>query len=188
MEALIEACERGEVPGSVVAVMADRHCAGLEIAARCEIPTAVIEPRSFSSREDWSEALRDRVQAHRPDLVVSAGFMRIFSPAFVDAFAGLLINLHPSLLPAFPGPRAVRDALEHGAKVTGTTVHFVDHDVDHGPIIFQEAVRIEADDSEESLHARIKEVEHRVLPEVCRLLLDGRARLEGTKAVIDEAR
>lgn len=187
MEALIESCERGDVPGRVVAVIADRDCAGLEIAERRAIPAAVVEPRSFSTREDWSEALRDRVQEYRPDLVVSAGFMRILSPAFVDAFAGRLINLHPSLLPAFPGPRAVRDALEHGVRVTGTTVHFVDHDVDHGPIIWQEAVRIEPGDSEESLHERIKEVEHRVLPEVCRLLLDGRARLEGTKAVIDEA-
>ena len=118
--------------------------------------------------------MRDRVAGYRPDLVVSAGFMRILAPVFVDAFAGRLINLHPSLLPAFPGAHAVRDALAAGVKVTGTTVHHVDHLVDHGPILLQEAVDVRADDDEASLHARIKAVEHRLLPEACRILLERR--------------
>lgn len=179
MEALVEACKRGEVPGEVVAVVADRDCLGLQIAAGYEIETSKLEPKDFGSRDEWNAALRDRVTAFDPDLVVSAGFMRILSPAFVDAFEGRLINLHPSLLPAFPGAHAVRDALAAGAKETGTTVHFIDNEVDHGPIILQERVEIEADDTEEALHERIKEKEHDLLPRICRELLEGKIRLPG---------
>ena len=179
MEALIHSCEAGEVPGEVVAVVADRDCTGLKIAADRDIPTEVLEPKGFSSREEWSAALAELVAAFSPDLVVSAGFMRILAPVFVERFSGKLINLHPSLLPAFPGAHAVRDALEAGVKATGTTVHFVDNEVDHGPIILQETVPVEPGDTEEELHERIKSLEHRMLPQACRLLLGGKARLEG---------
>jgi phosphoribosylglycinamide formyltransferase-1 len=179
MEALVEACERRMVPGEVVAVVADRDCLGLRAAEKRGLPTATIEPSGFASREEWSEVLRDTVAGYQPDLVVSAGFMRILSPVFVDAFAGRLINLHPSLLPAFPGAHAVRDALEAGVRVTGTTVHFVDNEVDHGPIILQEPVRVDPFDDEAILHERVKTVEHRLLPTACRLLLQGKVRLEG---------
>jgi phosphoribosylglycinamide formyltransferase 1 len=177
MNALALACERGEVPGQVVAVVADRECEGLGLATKRAIETLVLEPDGFVDREAWSEALRDRVQNFRPDLVVSAGFMRILAPVFVDAFAGRLINLHPSLLPSFPGSHAVRDALEAGVKVTGSTVHMVDHLVDHGPILLQEPVRVEEGDTERALHDRIKSVEHYLLPKACRMLLEeGRRR------------
>jgi phosphoribosylglycinamide formyltransferase-1 len=179
MEALIHSCEAGEVPGEVVAVVADRECTGLKIAADRDIPTEVLDPKEFASREEWSAALGDLVAGYAPDLVVSAGFMRILAPVFVDRFTGKLINLHPSLLPSFPGAHAVRDALEAGVKVTGTTVHFVDNEVDHGPIILQEAVAVDAGDTEETLHERIKSLEHRMLPQACRLLLEGRAVLQG---------
>jgi phosphoribosylglycinamide formyltransferase 1 len=177
MEALVEACERGDVPAEVVAVFADRDCLGLRAAEKRSIPAERIDFGDFDSREAWSEALRDAVAGYEPDLVVSAGLMRITSPVFVDAFQGRLINLHPSLLPAFPGPRAVRDALEHGVRVTGSTVHFIDYDVDQGAILLQEAVRIETGDTEEGLHERIKEVEHRLLPHACRLILEGKVEL-----------
>ena len=181
MEALVEACERRAVPGRVVAVVADRDCLGLRAAEKRVVPTAVVEPSSYGSRERWSEALRDVVAGFDPDLVVSAGFMRILSPVFVDAFAGRLINLHPSLLPAFPGAHAVRDALEAGVRVTGTTVHFVDNQVDHGPIILQEPVRVDPFDTEANLHERIKTVEHRLLPTAVRMLLQGKVQLEDGK-------
>lgn len=174
MEAIADACERGDIPGTVVAVVADRDCLGLRAAEKRDLPAEVIEPDDFGSREEWSAALRDRVSSYEPDLVVSAGFMRVLAPVFVDAFAGRLINLHPSLLPAFRGAHAVRDALDFGVKVTGTTVHLIDHEVDHGAILLQEAVRIEAGDTEESLHERIKAVEHRLLPQACRMVLEGR--------------
>ncbi len=186
MEALAEACEAGPVPGEVVAVVADRDCDGLRLAEKRGIDARLVDFSAFDEREKWSVALRDVVQSYEPDLVVSAGFMRILAPVFVDAFAGRLINLHPALLPAFPGAHGVRDALEHGVKVTGSTVHFVDHLVDHGPILLQEAVPVRPDDDADTLHARIKEVEHRLLPEACRLILEGKVSIEGTRVTIAE--
>jgi phosphoribosylglycinamide formyltransferase-1 len=174
MDALAAECERGEVPGWITAVVADRDCLGLRLAEKRDIPTIVVEPGDYADREQWNVALRDQVAAQRPDLIVSAGFMRILSPTFVEAFAGRLINLHPSLLPAFPGAHGVRDALAAGVKETGSTVHFIDNEVDHGQIIMQESVPVTDGDDEASLHERIKEVEHRMLPEVCRLILEGK--------------
>ena len=186
MEALADACDSGDIPGHIVAVVADRDCLGLRAAEKRDIPTVMLEPGSFENRDLWSEALRDAVVDFEPDLVVSAGFMRILAPVFVDAFTENLINLHPSLLPAFPGAHGPRDALEFGAKVTGTTVHFIDNEVDHGPIILQEAVRIEQNDTEDSLHERIKKVEHRLLPHACRLVLEGRARIQDGRVIVDQ--
>jgi phosphoribosylglycinamide formyltransferase-1 len=174
MQALVRACERGEVPGAVVAVIADRACAAVDNARALGVHAEILTPGGFRSRHAWSEALLDRVLAHRPDLVVSAGFMRILAPVFVDALSGVLVNLHPSLLPAFPGAHAVRDALAAGVRVTGTTVHLVDEEVDSGPVIAQEPVPVLPGDTEASLHERIKEVEHRLLPGVCRGMLEGR--------------
>lgn len=187
MQALVEACERDEVPGEIVAVVADRDCLGIDAAKKRGIETAVLKPSDHEDRDAWSAALKDVVAAHEPDLVVSAGFMRILAPVFVDAFADRLINLHPALLPSFPGAHAVRDALEAGVKVTGSTVHFVDHEVDHGPIILQEAVQVDQTDDEGSLHERIKTVEHRLLPQACRLILQGRVRMERGKVWVEHA-
>ncbi|MGH2699872.1 MAG: phosphoribosylglycinamide formyltransferase [Actinomycetota bacterium] len=177
MEALADACEDGRVPAEVVAVIADRECTGLKLAEQRELNHELVRPKDYESREAWSEALRDIVAACEPDLVVSAGFMRILASVFVAAFEGRLINLHPSLLPAFKGAHAVRDALEFGVKITGSTVHFVDSEVDHGPIIMQKPTPVRDDDTEESLHERIKSLEHRLLPEVCALFLAGRVEL-----------
>lgn len=186
MEALAEGCSRGRVPGHVVAVIADRDCDGLRKAESRAIATAVLVPKDFPDRDTWSAALRNEVAKYEPDLVVSAGFMRILAPVFVDAFADRLINLHPALLPEFPGAHAVRDALAAHADRTGSTVHFVDHLVDHGPVLMQESVAIMPGDDEASLHERIKEVEHRLLPEACRLFLQGSIRLENGVVVREQ--
>ena len=186
MEALVEACRRDEVPGEVVAVIADRECTGLRLAEKLSVEADLVDFSSYEKREQWSLALRDRVRSYEPDLVVSAGFMRILAPAFVDAFPNRLINLHPALLPAFAGAHGVRDALAHGVKVSGSTVHFVDHLVDHGPILLQEAVEVRGDDDVDSLHERIKVVEHRLLPRACRLILEGKVSIEGTRVHVDE--
>ena len=185
MEALAEACERGEVPGEIVAVFADRDCLGMRAAEKRSIDARLVAFADHASREGWSIALRDAVSSYEPDLVVSAGFMRILAPAFVDAFPHRIINLHPALLPSFPGAHAVRDALDFGVRVSGTTVHLIDHEVDHGPILLQEAVRVEPGDTEETLHERIKNVEHRLLPQACRLMLEGKVRVDGTSVTID---
>jgi phosphoribosylglycinamide formyltransferase-1 len=177
MEALADACDDGRVDAEIAAVLADRECTGLKLAEQRELNHLLVRPSDYESREAWNEALRDEVAAREPDLVVSAGFMRILAPVFVEAFEGRLINLHPSLLPAFKGAHAVREALEFGVKVTGSTVHFVDNEIDHGPIIMQKPTPIRDDDTEESLHERIKSLEHRLLPEVCALFLTGRVEL-----------
>ena len=186
MEALVEACRGGEVPADVVAVFADRDCGGIARADQLGIDSHVVVFKDYASREDWSEALRDQVLKYEPDLVVSAGFMRILSPVFVDAFPNKIINLHPALLPAFAGAHGVRDALEHGVKVAGTTVHLVDYEVDHGPILLQAAVPVRPNDDEDSLHERIKAEEHRLLPLACTLMLEGKVRVEGHKTYIEE--
>ncbi|HWC31771.1 MAG TPA: phosphoribosylglycinamide formyltransferase, partial [Actinomycetota bacterium] len=126
------------------------------------------------------ELLRDR----GIEVVCLAGYMRILRPAFVRAMRPRILNVHPSLLPSFPGAHAVRDALAWGVKVTGATVHLVDEEVDHGPVIAQEAVPVLDDDDEETLHARIRAVEHRIYPEAVRLVLDGRLALEGRRTVV----
>ena len=163
LRALTAACERGKVAAQVVAVGADRHCGGVQWASGRGIPTFVVPWRP--PREQWSRVVLEQVRGNKPDLVVSAGFMRILSPEFVDAYESRFINLHPSLLPSFPGPHAVREALRARVTVTGTSVHFVDHGVDTGPVILQRTVPIEPDDDEARLHERIKGAEHELLPE-----------------------
>jgi phosphoribosylglycinamide formyltransferase 1 len=164
-------------PG-VVGVLSDRADAGgLTRAARAGVTQRAVVPADFPARLAWEAALAAAVAAQRPQLVVLAGFMRILSAAFVQRWP--ILNVHPSLLPAFPGARAVEEALAWGVKLTGCTVHFVDEQVDHGPIVAQEAVPVAAGDSAATLHARIQEVEHRLLPAAVRLFLDGRLAVDG---------
>ncbi|GAA2635560.1 phosphoribosylglycinamide formyltransferase [Streptomyces axinellae] len=179
LQALLDARAGQPAPDyEIVAVGADRGgIAGLERAERAGIPTYVCRVRDFATREEWDAALAGETAAHAPDLVVSAGFMKIVGPRFLELFGGRLINTHPALLPSFPGAHGVRDALAYGAKVTGCTVHFVDDGVDTGPVIAQRAVEVlDADytDGGAALHERIKEVERRLLVEVVeRLARDG---------------
>jgi formyltetrahydrofolate-dependent phosphoribosylglycinamide formyltransferase len=156
-----------DYPARVVAVGADRAGAGgLWRAEECGLPTFVVELAKHPDRASWDAALTEAVAAHQPDLVITAGFMKILGPAFLDRFAGRIVNSHPALLPAFPGPRPVADALAHGVRMTGATVHLVDAGVDTGPILAQRAVEVLADDTEERLHERIKIVERRLLVQV----------------------
>lgn len=151
----------------VVALVTDNPEAGaIGIAATAGIQVAVIALADFENRDAWDLALADCIDYYQPDLVVSAGFMRVIGEAGVSQFAGRLINTHPALLPAFPGAHAVRDALAAGANETGSTVHFVDSGVDTGPVIVQKSVVVLDDDDEESLHERIKVVERELLVEV----------------------
>lgn len=171
--------------GAVVAVGTDRPGApALDHARRAGAETFAVPVGDYPDRDAWTVALRDAVAAHRPDLVVCAGFMRILGPAFVRAFAGRILNTHPSLLPAFPGAHAARDAIAHGVKLTGVTLHFVDEGLDSGPIVDQRPVPVEAGDTEGVLQDRIKEVEHRMLCEnVGRLLREGWT-VEGRHVVV----
>ncbi|MFD9488853.1 phosphoribosylglycinamide formyltransferase [Streptomyces sp. NPDC059991] len=169
----------------IVAVGADRDAiAGLERAEKAGLPTFVCRVKDHPTRDAWDLALAEATAAYAPDLVVSAGFMKIVGKHFLARFGGKVVNTHPALLPSFPGAHGVRDALAYGAKVTGCTVHFVDDGVDSGPIIAQGVVEVRADDTEDALHERIKEVERRLLVDVVgRLARDG-YRIEGRKVLL----
>jgi phosphoribosylglycinamide formyltransferase-1 len=185
LQALLDAAAERGSGMTVVLVGADRPGAfGLERARRAGVDTAVVRPADHPDRPSFDLALRDVVAAARPDVVCLAGFMRILGPAFVGAFSDRILNTHPSLLPAFRGAHAVRDALAYGVKVTGCTVHLVDEQVDHGPVLFQAAVPVEPGDDEDRLHGRIKQEEHRLLPLAVRLVAEGRVRVEGRRARI----
>ncbi|WP_269853650.1 phosphoribosylglycinamide formyltransferase [Streptomyces sp. RPT161] len=186
LQALLDAIARD--PGykaRIVAVGADREgIAGLERAERAGLPTFVCRVKDHEDRAAWDLALAEAVAGYQPDLVVSAGFMKILGKEFLGRFGGRVINTHPALLPSFPGTHGVRDALAYGAKVTGCTVHFVDDGVDTGPIIAQRAVEVRDEDDEDTLHERIKEVERRLLVEVVgRIARDG-YRIEGRKVIV----
>lgn len=164
----------------IVLVLSDRPgVRALERAAAAGVPTAVLEPDAYPDRAAYTDAVRDASTAAGADVAVLAGFMRILGPSFFDAFPDRVLNVHPSLLPAFPGAHAIADALAWGATVTGVTVHLVDEQVDHGPIVLQEAVAIEPGEDEDALAARVHAVEHRLLPHAVRALLDGRLVLQG---------
>ncbi len=174
LQAVIDAVSAGELDVEIAAVGADREGTyGVERSDEAGLETFVVNFNSFETRAEWDAALTERVAAYAPDVVVSSGFMRIVSAEFIERFGGRYLNTHPALLPAFPGAHGVRDALAYGVKVTGCTVHWADAGVDTGPIIAQEAVAVEADDDEESLHERIKVVERRLLIDVLRRLAAG---------------
>lgn len=168
LRALLDACQSPLFGAKVRAVGADNPATGLEHADLFGVPTFVVDPSRFESREAWADALLANVQHFEPDLVVLAGFMRILPATFVQALSPNLINTHPSLLPAFPGAHAVRDALAAGAKTTGVTIHVVDEGVDTGPQLAQREVQVEENDTESSLHERIKVVERELLVDVVR--------------------
>ncbi|MGP6174991.1 phosphoribosylglycinamide formyltransferase [Corynebacterium sp. A21] len=158
---------------SVSLVLADTPCPALDRASHAGVETRVVE--MTTDRDSWNGTLADAAGEGNPDLIVSAGFMRILGTAFLDRFGGRIINTHPALLPSFPGAHGVRDALAYGVKVTGSTVHFVDEGVDTGPIIAQEAVSVALDDTEDSLHERIKQVERKLIVSVLRRAVIDRA-------------
>jgi phosphoribosylglycinamide formyltransferase-1 len=161
--ALLAATDDPDYPATVVAVGSDRNAAGLEHACRRSVPTFVCAVADHPDRGAWDRALAARLESFAPDLVVSAGFMKIVGPAVLEAFGGRLINTHPALLPAFPGAHAVQDALAAGATVTGATVHVVDAGVDTGPVLAQREVAVLPGDDEARLHERIKDVERELL-------------------------
>jgi phosphoribosylglycinamide formyltransferase-1 len=185
LQALIDASRRGALGGEIAVVVSNVESApGLERAREAGIP-AVFRDHRGKKREAFDAEIVEILKAHHVDLVCLAGFMRLLSPAFVRAFPGRIVNVHPALLPAFPGKDAQRQAWEHGAKVSGATVHLVDEGLDSGPIVAQEAVPVLSSDTAETLAARILEAEHRLYPRAVRLLLEGRCRVEGRRVIVE---
>lgn len=185
MVALVEAMRAKRIAAEPVLVLSNViGAAGLERARSLGVPTAVVPNGQFPGREAHEEAVLGELRGVEPDLVCLAGYMRLLSPRFVEAYRHRIMNIHPALLPAFPGLDAQRKALEHGVKVSGCTVHFVDEHCDHGPIVLQSAVPVLEDDTVESLSARILEHEHRIYPEAVSLFFEGRLRVEGRRVRI----
>jgi phosphoribosylglycinamide formyltransferase-1 len=182
--AIIDAIAGGRLTARIAVVISNRpDAAGLERARAAGIETRVMPHTAYASRDDYDRALVAELAQHDVRLVCLAGFMRRLGPAFCDAFPHAILNIHPSLLPAFPGTRAQRQALDHGVKVSGVTVHFVTRDLDTGPIVMQAAVPVHDDDTEDSLAERILVAEHRLYPEAIQRVLDGGWRLEGRRVV-----
>jgi phosphoribosylglycinamide formyltransferase-1 len=186
LQAIIDHCNNGETPAEVVAVISNVQSAfGLKRARSAGIEAHCLNHREFMSRGAFDEALTTLIEGFRPDLVALAGFIRILSPSFVDHFAGRLMNIHPSLLPQYPGLDTHRRVIADGAKEHGATVHFVTRDLDAGPVIIQGRVEVGEDDSEHSLETRVHEVEHRIYPEAVRWFASGRLRLQDDVALLD---
>lgn len=184
LQAIINAIRARKLLARIVFVVSDNPQAkALQRARRFGIEARYLDPKSFPGRAEFEEALIGLLDGRGVEWVCLAGFMRILSPVFVRHYSGRILNIHPALLPAFPGAHAVADALSWGAKVTGVTVHFVDEHIDHGPIILQEAVPVMPKDNEARLLGRVHRVEHRLYPEAIRLVVSGRARVKGRKVI-----
>ena len=184
MEAIIAA----RLPVAIAAVISNRPDArGLETARAAGITAVALDHKAYSGREAFDAALAEAIDAHAPDLVVLAGFMRILTPAFVKRFEGRLLNIHPSLLPSFPGLHTHQRALDEGVRIHGCTVHFVTADLDHGPVVIQAAVPVLPGDDESALAARVLAEEHRIYPQAVRWFAEGRLSLVGGRVLVADA-
>ena len=182
LQAIIDATERGEIPGRVGLVVSNKADAyGLTRASRHGIPTVVVDHKAFESREAFDAKLVEVIRASGAKLVCLAGFMRVVTPVFLRAFPHRILNIHPALLPSFPGTHGPGQALRYGVRFSGCTVHFLDDGVDTGPIIVQAVVPVYEDDTEDALAARILKEEHRIYPMAIRLFLEGRLTVEGRR-------
>lgn len=187
LQAILEAAERGEIGGEVALVMSDQEEArALERARRRSVRSLYLDPRLYGGREEYDGTLAAELQQSGIDLVVLAGFMRLISPPLVRAFPMRIMNIHPSLLPSFPGTAGVQEALDYGVKVTGCTVHFVDEGLDTGPIILQETVPVLQSDTAETLQGRIHAAEYRLYPRAIQLFCLNMLRVEGRRCFIEQ--
>jgi phosphoribosylglycinamide formyltransferase-1 len=184
LQAILDAIEAGHCPARVAVVVSDRKDApALERARRAGAKAVHLDPRAYPDRVAFDDAVAEVLHQHGAELVCLAGYMRVLSAEFVRRFPGRILNVHPALLPAFPGLHAQRRALEHGVKIAGATVHFVDEGVDTGPIVLQAAVPVLDDDTDDTLASRILVEEHRLYPEAIRLYAEGRLRLAGRRVL-----
>jgi len=185
LQALIDAIDDGTLDARIAVVVSNvANAGGLERARRHGLATVVLRHGDASSREAYDARVVDALREHGVSLVVLAGFMRLVTTVLLRAYPARVLNIHPALLPAFPGLHAERQALAHGARITGVTVHFVDEETDHGPILAQAAVPVLPDDTEETLHARIQRQEHRLYPFAIQLIAAGRVHVDGRRVVV----
>jgi phosphoribosylglycinamide formyltransferase 1 len=186
LQAIIDAIEAKKLDAEICVVLSNQADAyGLARAKQYGIATAVLDHKSFASREDYDQAVVDVLRARGVELVILAGFMRLLSPVFIKAYSNRIMNIHPSLLPSFPGLHVQKKALDHGVRFAGCTVHFVNEECDEGPIIIQAVVPVYPDDDEATLAARILKQEHRIYPRAIQLYAEGRLRVTGRKVLVD---
>lgn len=182
LQAIIDACESGKIPAEVKVVVSNKPGVyALERAKNHGIPNYVVDHKLYQTREDFEREVIKILKEHEVELVCLAGFMRVLTPFFLRAFPGKVINIHPAILPSFPGVNAQKQAIDYGVKFSGCTVHFVDEGVDTGPIIIQAVVPVYDDDTEETLRERILKEEHRIYPMAIKLIAEGRVSVEGRK-------
>ncbi len=185
LQAIIDSVNNGYIPAKIAVVLSDEKRAfALERAKKAGIDTVVLDKKDFKTREDFDREIVKSLKERHVELVVLAGFMRLLSPYFIKEYRDKIINIHPALLPSFKGAHGVKDAIDHGVKVTGVTVHFVDEHLDSGPIILQKTVEIKEGDTEEALLERLHKEEHRIYPEAIKLFVEGKIKIEGRKVVI----
>ncbi len=187
LQSIIDAIDNGQLKTKIGVVLTDKpEAMALERARKAGIPAVCVDRKQYSSKEEFEQELIAQLKKYNVNLVILAGFMRILSPCFVNAFKNSILNIHPSLLPSFTGAHAHRDVLAYGVKVSGCTVHFVDEGMDSGPIIMQKAVPVLDDDTEDTLAARVLEQEHIVYPKVIELFISGKIHVDGRHVTIDE--
>lgn len=187
LQAIIDAVKSGYIKANLALVVCDNPDAhALGRAKKAGIETLLLMKKNFKTREDYDREIMRKLEEKSVDLVVLAGFMRLLSPHFVNKYRNKILNIHPALLPSFKGTNGVRDALDYGVKVTGPTVHFIDEDLDSGPIIIQEPVEVKDDDTEETLSERIHGKEHIIYPKAIKLFVEGKLIIEGRKVKIAE--
>jgi phosphoribosylglycinamide formyltransferase-1 len=180
LQAILDACETGDLPAEVVCVVSDREDAYALVRAGCAgLPAMFLDRKAYRDEDEFNHAILDVLQGCGVDYVVMAGYMRLLGKEVLDAFPMHVLNIHPTLLPSFPGAHGIRDAFEYGVKVTGVTVHFANEVFDRGPILAQEEVHVDDDDTVETLEAKIHKVEHRLYPAALKAIASGRVRVEG---------
>jgi phosphoribosylglycinamide formyltransferase-1 len=183
--ALVRAKKRRVFKADIALLVCDQPKAGvIAKAKRAGIKVALVKRQDFASKEDFEKKIFQHLEENKIDLIIMAGFMRMLSSEFIRRYKDRIINIHPALLPSFKGAHAIKDAFDYGVKATGVTVHFVDEEMDHGPIILQQALKVEERDTLESLEAKIHKIEHRLYPEAVRLFVEGRLKIEGRKVSI----
>ncbi len=187
LQAILDSCNGGNIPAKVVAVISDKKDAlALKRAEKHDVATYFVNALEYSSREDMDKVVVKLLKQHNVDLVILAGYMRLLSTYFIKQYPNKIMNIHPSLLPAFPGTQGVIDALDYGVKITGCTVHFVDEGLDTGPIILQSTVKVGSNDNPETLHKKIHEQEYRLYSRAIDLFARGKITVKGRRCIVDE--
>ena len=183
--AIIRAVKKGKIKANLSLLVCDKPGAGaISRAKRAGIKVALVKREDFATKEDFENKITQHLEENQIDLIVLAGYMRLVDPKLLARYKNKILNIHPSLLPSFKGTEGIKEAFDYGVKVTGVTVHFVDEEMDHGPIILQKTVPIEGDDTQKSLETKIHKLEHKLYPEAIRLVVEGKLKIEGRKVRI----